>query len=173
MGGDSVVYDDVNSQYWVQDLSLFTSQDYSTQLTGISALNQPGAEFGGVSGWHMALFDEMELLWAYSASDLEQAFEPSKVITRYGGRDYYYGRYDLEESAGRHYFAVFARYYSSGSLSKQPLLYYDADDAAQLSDTGAWVTAPAPAPVPEPATMLLLGSGLVGLTGIRRKFKKR
>jgi len=44
------------------------------------------------------------------------------------------------------------------------------EEIGELYNDGA--AAPVPEPVPEPSTMLLVGSGLVGLAGFRKKFKK-
>jgi len=79
----------------------------------------------------------------------------SGSVDSYWNRDgYFYGI--LSDSDDR-----FDGYYSPSHNEGNPLFVNTTFHAGQND------------PIPEPATMLLLGSGIIGLAGFRRKFRKR
>ncbi|MCP3871770.1 MAG: PEP-CTERM sorting domain-containing protein [Desulfobacteraceae bacterium] len=185
-----VVYDDINSRYWFAALDELTSKTMDQQISFIGNLTE---NYGAtvLDDWKLAE-GAMGSLWnTYSASQIAAAFdhtfsktysEFSKVGNKYWTKTQWYGRYeDLgwinvnpDKGGGDYYTNAWYIEQISDPYSLNSYNRRISTDA--YSSVGAWATTTGPAilaPVPTPATMVLFGSGMIGLVGIMwRKSKK-
>jgi hypothetical protein len=168
--GNGTLYDNVNEMYWFKDLNSFAKLTYDEQLTMITNIGY---------GFHLATYEEMyDLFFEYTAPQLGAAFDVSGPDWTEGAYSYHIwqGRYESvpDTPSGYHYTGYFRQriedpdwwqWGTVGDLESGKM-----NDTNWQYDMGAWVTSESPIPVP--TTLLLFGSGLIGIVGIRRKIKK-
>ncbi len=179
--GINVTYDDITDTYWYWDLSRFSGMTYNVQLDEIATIG-----VNGLTGtWGFASQSDINSLVNYDIIDIAIAFNTSSVTYatdfqtaepvwysmvwkgRFGPTQYQSG-ISFNDSLE---FSLTA--YSTAGWHWTGPSYFDIGPDNVNEIIGAWVVLdPQASPVPLPPSLLLMASGLIGLVGFTRKFRR-